>query len=126
MVLVFALAAGLCLQMFVHTNQVIGRCKAKDRAVMVAQNTAEVWKLNRGDGQKCVETLGGQWDADEWQIGYDDNWQEIDCSDAEYLVRAVSVVTNDPNLGRADISVEMADGDCLFQISVAWQEGGNG
>ena len=126
MVLVFALAAGLCLQMFVLSNQVMGRCEAKDRAVMVAQNTAEVWKLNRGDGQKCAETLGGQWEADVWQIGYDDNWQEIDCSDAEYLVRAVSVVTNDPYLGRADISVETADGDCLFQVNVAWQEDGNG
>ena len=126
MVLVFALAAGLCLQMFVLSNQVMGRCEAKDRAVMVAQNTAEVWKLNRGDGQKCVETLGGQWDEDIWQIGYDDNWQEIDCGEAEYLVRAVSVVTNDPYLGRADISVETADGDCLFQVSVAWQEDGNG
>ena len=41
-------------------------------------------------------------------------------------MRAVSVVTNDPNLGRADIFVETADGDCLFQVSVAWQEDGNG
>lgn len=125
MVLVFALAAGLCLQMFVLANQVMQRCEAKDQAVIVAQNTAEVLKLNRGDAQKCEATLGGQWDADAWQIGYDADWQEADCDEAEYLVRAVPVETDNPYLGCADISVQTADGDCLFQVSVAWQEVGD-
>ena len=124
--LVFALAAGLCLQMFVLANQVMHRCEAKDRAVIIAQNTAEVWKLNRGDRQKCEEMLGGQWDSDVWQIGYDADWQETGYDEAEYLVRAVSVDSDDPYLGRADISVLTADGDCLFQVSVAWQEVDNG
>ena len=124
MVLVFALAAGLCLQMFVFGSQVSRRCEAKDRAALVVQNTAEVWKLHRGDTQKCADQLGGEHDGDAWQICYDADWQETD-GKAEYTVRAVPVEAENPLLGCAEISAQTADGDCLFSVSVAWQEVGD-
>ncbi len=122
MVLVFALAAALCLQMFVFASQVADRCEAKDRAVLVVQNAAEVWKMNCGDPQKCVQQLGGESSADGWYIEYNADWEETSNGDAEYLVRAVPVASNDPLLGCADISAQTVDGDCLFQVSIAWQE----
>ena len=41
MLLVFALAAALCLQVFVLSAQISRRCKATDHAVTAAQNAAE-------------------------------------------------------------------------------------
>lgn len=122
MVLVFALAAALCLQMFVFSSQVMDRCEAKDRAVLAVQNAAEVWKMNSGDAEKCAQLLGGESDADGWQIGYDADWNQTDDPDAVYWVRAIPVATDDILVGCADISAQTADGDCLFQVSVAWQE----
>ena len=125
MVLVFALAAGLCLQVFVFAGQVSRNCEAKDRAMLVVQNAAEVWKINDGDAQKCVQKLGGEVDASVWQIGYDATWEKTPVSEAEYLVRAVPIETNDPLLGFATVSAQTADGESLFQVDIAWQEAGD-
>lgn len=125
MVLVFALAAGLCLQMFVFASQLSRCCEAKDSAVLVVQNVAEVWKINCGDAQKCAQKLGGEHKGDAWQIGYDADWEEAHGSEVEYLVTVMPVASNNPLLGCADIIAQTADGDCLFQVSVAWQEVGD-
>ena len=125
MVMVFALAAGLCLQVFVLGSQISHRCEAKDRAVLVVQNVAEVWKIHRGDARMCVQKLGGTYDVDGWQVGYDANWEETGTDEAEYLVYAVPVATEDLLLGSVEICAQTADGDHLFEVSVAWQEDGN-
>ena len=44
MLLVFALAAALCLQVFVLSDQLSRRCEERDRVVVVAQNAAEIMK----------------------------------------------------------------------------------
>ena len=125
MVLVFALAAALCLQIFVFGSQVSRRSEARDSAMLVVQNAAEVLKVNRGNMQLCARLLGGENNADVWQIGYDADWQETNSDAAEYLVRAVPVATNDPLLGCADVFAQTVDGDSLFQVRVAWQEVGD-
>lgn len=125
MVLVFALAAALCLQTFAFASQMLHRCEAKDRAVLVVQNAAEVWKSNRGDAQMCAQKLGGESDAGTWQIRYDADWEESGEDEAKYLVQAEPVATNDPQLGCADITARTVDGDNLFQVRVAWQEVGD-
>lgn len=125
MVLVFALAAGLCLQMFVFGSQMSRRCEAKDSAVLVVQNVAEVWKMNYGDVQKCAQELGGERKGDVWQLEYGADWKKVHGGEAEYLVRVVPVASNDPLLGCADIIAQTVDGDCLFQVTIAWQEVGD-
>jgi len=122
MVLVFALAAGLCLQVFVFSGQIMRRCEARDRAVLEVQNAAEVWKMNGGDAEECARKLGGTSDGDTWQIGYDADWEETDGSEAQYLIWVVPVETDDPLLGAADISARTAEGEHLFQLRIAWQE----
>ena len=44
MVLVFALAAALCLRVFAFSNQLSQRNEDIDHAVLLAQNTAEMLK----------------------------------------------------------------------------------
>ena len=44
MILVFALAAALCLQVFAKSAQIAQETACRDKAVQVAQNGAELWK----------------------------------------------------------------------------------
>ena len=59
MVLVFALAAALCLQVFVVSNRMSERNKDIDRAVLLAQNTAETLKAC-GGVEEAAEVMGGE------------------------------------------------------------------
>ena len=63
MVLVFALAAALCLRVFVFSDQASERNEAVDRAVLEVQNAAETLKstgLPADEAQKEVATrMGG-------------------------------------------------------------------
>lgn len=44
MVLVFALSAAVCLQVFALSGGLSRTCEARDRAVVIAQNAAETLK----------------------------------------------------------------------------------
>ena len=44
MILVFALAAALCLQVFAKSVQIAEQTACRDAAVQMAQNGAELWK----------------------------------------------------------------------------------
>ena len=60
--LVFALAAALCLQVFVLSDKTSRRNEARDRAVLEAQNTAEELKSLRGDLAQAAGLYGGTFD----------------------------------------------------------------
>lgn len=74
MVLVFALAAALCLQVFVLSDKTSRRNEARDRAVLEAQNTAEELKSLRGDFAQAAELYGGAFDGQTWGRSYDADW----------------------------------------------------
>ena len=66
MLLVFALAALVCLQVFVFSGQTSRRNEARDRAVLEAQNAAEELKSLRGDITLAAELYGGSCDGQIW------------------------------------------------------------
>ena len=49
MILVFALAAALCLQVFAKAGEISGETERRDRAAVLAANGAEVLKATGGD-----------------------------------------------------------------------------
>lgn len=58
MVLVFALAAALCLNIFVRANEISAQTACRDEAMIIAQNAAEALK-NSGDpkvAQRLVDS----------------------------------------------------------------------
>ena len=59
MLLVFALAAALCLQVFVLSGKVSRSSETKSHAVTAVQNAAEVTKSCRGDFESISAILGG-------------------------------------------------------------------
>ena len=121
MLLVFALAAGLCLQVFVLSDRMSKRFEARDYAVLAVQNTAETMKVCEGDLDACVQLLGGSVADSRWETGYDAQWSSVPAQQAEYRVIA-EVRETTSLLGSADIAAVTADGDVLFALTVSWQE----
>lgn len=127
MVLVFALAAALCLRCFVWADQRSRRDEARDRAIVEAQSMAEVVKSAGGDLDAAARRYGGAREGANWVLSFDEDW-ERDAADPAYLVRAVPQDAGGPLLGRALIvASSVSTEDVLCVLPVAWQEvGGNG
>ena len=109
MVLVFALAAALCLQVYVFSAQVSRRCEAQSFAATAVQNVAERLKADSGN-------------LDTPLMGFDENWQETDSDQAAYHILVQPEETDVPGLGKATVSARTHDGEDLFAVAVCWQE----
>lgn len=121
MLVVFALAAALCLQVFVLSSRVSRDSETKSHAVTAVQNAAEITKSCRGDFKALFRILGGTDAADGWQLGYDENWQPTAPNQACYLVNITPTATEIPTLGSAVVSAHCETGT-LFSVTVSWQE----
>lgn len=121
MVLVFALAAAVCLQVFVLADQISRTCEARDRAVVAAQSAAETLKGYHGDYERAARSFGGTLENQQWLLNYDENWQQTE-GNAAYCMTVTPTDSGQPLLGAAEIAVCDEDGEVLFDLSVAWQE----
>ena len=130
MVLVFALAAALCLRAFVLADQTSRHHADVDRAVLLCQNAAETLKatgLPMAEAQeKARSQMGGFREQGVWYILYDENWQQTeDAEQAAYALCAQGVPTDVEGLWKAEVWADTwADGKVLFSIPVVWQEVG--
>lgn len=125
MVLVFALTAALCLQGFSLANRISRQQEAREHAVIIAQNAAEILKHTAGDFEQAAEQLGGDWAGSAWTISYDDSFQVLSGSQkAVFQLQALPLEDDNPYLGTSQITV-LYDGEILFEITVAWQEVNN-
>lgn len=107
MLLVFALAAALCVQVFVFADQTARRGEARDRAVLEAQNAAETMKR--------TGSMEPAW--------YDENWEIATEASAAYSLSAEYAESPHPALWSAEICVRTAEGDVLFTLPVTGRNG---
>lgn len=106
MLLVFSLAAALCLQGFAWANaQSLEECQ-KDHALQQLQNAAELLKA----GQNPPESLL-----------FDENWQPVK-DNPSFVLRVVPIEQEIPYLSTARLEVTKADGSSLGELTVSWQE----
>lgn len=124
MLAVFALAAALCLRAFALADRLSRENMVRDRAVLLAQNTAEVCRSGRGDTAFLMEKLGGEGSAQSWKAFCGEDLSIVEDSDQPvYRVAVLHEESKKPGLGRAEVSVYMAeDGRLLVKLPVAWQE----
>lgn len=120
MLLVFALAAVLCLRAFVWADSTSKEITARDGALIQAQNAAEVLKNCAGDLDVAVGEMGGIQNDEIWIVLYDENWNVTD-EEHTYTLRAVSDQSDSEYLGRAEVSVYQGDSE-LTSLEVCWQE----
>lgn len=123
MLLVFALAAALCLQAFVHSDQLSQQGEARDRAVTLCQNAAEVLRSTGGDFAAAAKQLGAvQPDKDSFQMDYTSEWTPAE-DRMRYTLGAGRVESDVSGLGKASVWLrDETAGSELFRIEVAWQE----
>ena len=112
MILVFALVAAVCLQIFLGADSISQKTQLKDHAVMLAQNGAETAKLHKGDMTKMAQTLGGTTDGVTLETQTDD------------LRMVITILPEEmPGLGQAQIRVLQTQTDTeLYSLTVGWQE----
>lgn len=113
MLLVFALAAALCLQAFVLADSQSKTTSRRDSAILEVQRTAETIKYCRGDMEKAAGILGADFDEGTLSLGCEDCsiYAQIEDNGTEFL-------------GSARIWTEDEKGQELLAVSVAWQSGG--
>lgn len=127
MLVVFALAAALCVQAFVRSDASSARNEARDEAVVLCQNAAEAIRHSGGDLEAAARQLGipfGAYAQEEpaFSAHYNEDWSLSDTREYAYCLRAELVDIGVAGLGKASVSVSEADGEALFEIEVAWQE----
>nr|WP_326127058.1 hypothetical protein [uncultured Oscillibacter sp.] len=130
MLLVFALAAALCLQAFVKSDALSSRSEARDRALLEAQNAAEALKSrdNSYFDTMCARVNGSAG----YRIDYGEDWEPInydacgmEAPEAVYYLMTAWTDNSGPDyLWTADVSVYMENGDLLVTLPVAGQNGG--
>lgn len=126
MVLVFALAAALCVQAFAVSDRISKTAAARDQAVQLAQSAAEIMKSRGGDMAQAqsaaMDRLGGQLSQGIWYVLYDRNWNEVSDGSADAVYRLEALPDSNAGQPKAEIRVSVEDGESLIALPVAWQE----
>ena len=99
MVLVFALAAALCLSVFVKADQISQETARRDEAVLLAQNAAEVLKATSGDVGRAMAAAAA----------------------SDYRLEIERVESKLDLLGQAEIRVWLEE-EVVFSLRTGWQE----
>lgn len=123
MVLVFALCAALCVQVFVKSDNMSRESEQRDRAMLQAQSAAEVVRHCRGDMFLASELLGAQHPSKTYlMIDYDADWA-LAGDTMRYTLGAAVVDSGVPGLGKAQIWIrdELRDKE-LLRMDIAWQD----
>lgn len=142
MLLVFALAAALCLQAFVKSDQISLRSQAKSNAALMAQNTAEMIRYSGGSLEhaftETADSQGGSYLENEGlAIAYDEEWK-VTAEKWSYLLTVQEIPTKEEGLHKALIQVvnvqgeegmtdqivfsNLTESELLFEMETAWLE----
>lgn len=122
MLLVFALAAAVCLRIFVFADLASRQVQDRDRAAELVQNAAQVLQHTGGDFSRSAELLDAQHrEQNSLMIDYDGEWALA--TDTMRYTLGASRVSGIPYLGMAEVWCrdEVEDLE-LFRLKVAWQE----
>ena len=124
MVLVFALAAALCLRAFVLSDRISRDCKERDRAVPAVQTVAEILKNCRGDFKETERLAEAALDNADIVV-YDSDDRES--AEDALCITILPLAAESELLGSAEVAALSGDGDVILSLRVSWQEvSGNG
>ncbi len=114
MILVFALAAAVCLRAFVYANHLSESSAQKELAATRAQTVIEYCKAEAGDLDKVCESLGGERQENGFTVVYPEDGMKTVLrltEKTEYLQKAaVSVYADDNEVFAADVGWQLKNG----------------
>ena len=112
MTLVFALAAAVCLQIFVKADSISRQTERLGQAQVLAQNGAEAIKAADGDLAQAAALLGGTAENGTWTL------------EKDTLLLTVSEIPSPvTGLGQAQVRVSY-ENTSILELVVGWQEVG--
>lgn len=128
--LVFALAAALCLQAFVTADRLSRSMADREQAAIHCQNTAEILKQKAGDIPAALGELGdvGQREGFGYFVSYGEGWSEFipdGIRTVSYTLQVRPLESGVAGLGKAQVTAygwEKREMKELFSLEVAWQE----
>lgn len=114
MLLVFALAAALCIRAFVLAEIRSQENSARAQAIVEAQNMAERYQViqNAGPVDQTNEPF---------ICYYDEDWNQTEGATWAYCLKVEALPTENPYLGRAELLVSDRQGKELVTLPLAWQ-----
>lgn len=147
MLLVFALAAALCLQVFIKSDEISLRSQARSDAALAAQNVAEIARHSGGSIEHALmetaKELSVSYQKIAGNIGvnlvifYDKEWkpvmeegdyiltvQEIPVAEAGLykILIQVAGLSNREDAVLAEALVDLPEEELLFELETAWLE----
>jgi len=120
MLLVFVLAAALCIGCFVWADNRSAESADRDSALLKLQNVAEAIKHCGGDMDAAANICGGFWDGENLVVLYDSRWNETS-GNAEYVLLSQETESGSELLGRAELTVCRGE-ESLAALDICWQE----
>ena len=108
MLLVFALAAALCLKGFAWA----------DRTSRLQEQKEQAWQQLHNHAQRIQSAPQSDWQE---TLAFDEAWQLTEDEPA-FVLHAVREATENALLGAATVTVQTAEGQILAQSRVCWQE----
>jgi len=120
MLLVFALAAAVCIRAFALSERIAEDNAALDRAVQEAERAAELWKSGGGDGA-ALEAAGFRAAENGWELPCDEDFVPTQTADAPVTVRVTEAEPGRIPVRRVLVEV-LREGEVLFSIPAACQE----
>lgn len=123
MLLVFALAAAVCIRAFALSERIAVDNAALDRAVQEAERAAELWKSGGGDGA-ALEAVGFAAAENGWELRCDEDFAPTQEADAPVIIRVMMEEgAHNPSFPMLRAQVEvLREEEILFSIPVACQE----
>lgn len=131
--LVFALAAAVCLQVFVKADSLSREMEARDKAAVICQNAAETIQHRGGDLEAALTQMSGAPAGWRDGFGYFESYgadgeplpDDGTLRSASYTLRAQEMDSGVPGLGKAQITYyqwNRGTMEELFSLETAWQE----
>lgn len=115
MILVFALAAAICIQAFVKANQMSVLGEQLDTGVSLSETAAELLKSSHGD----LSNLAGQLEEKGLKVQQKDT--QLTAENSDKLVMTVTLTEATEDVAGAAITIQNPSGQEIYQIEVKWQ-----
>ena len=119
MLLVFTLAAAICLQGFFTANKISQTRDVLDKAVFSAQTAAEILKSTKGNFSYAASALSGSYEENTLTVYYDAQGKAVHGEDFCYKLTAKKLPAKE--LCQSAIISLTSDSDTIFELEVTWQ-----
>ncbi len=122
MLVVFSIAAAICVRTFVYSDQLSLKNELRDQALVQAQTLAETYKYYKGDAEKAMSEFGGNIDNNTWVTYWNSQWQSCEQNQSQCKIEIAEKPSDIQGLGKAEVSVFYIDEKVIFNFELAWQE----